>query len=204
MSRNHEKLPHPLLVGEHLALDFLNSIATPVDVRVDWLRSGQHLCDWLEQAGAFTDKALGAFQDVHSSPALDKVAAKARDFRDWLRNHVRRRLGQPAIKMTKKELRPLNDLLAQARSYPQVDAGPPLSMSIHRPTADAGELLQPIAEAAADLFCHQDFSLIRACGGVGCTIIFLDKTKSHQRRWCSMTICGNRAKVAAFRDRARG
>jgi predicted RNA-binding Zn ribbon-like protein len=64
-----------------------------------------------------------------------------------------------------------------------------------------GELLQPIAAAAADLICHQDFRLIRACAGSGCTLLFLDRTKAHARRWCSMAVCGNRAKAAAHRAR---
>jgi predicted RNA-binding Zn ribbon-like protein len=50
--------------------------------------------------------------------------------------------------------------------------------------------------------CHADFRLIRACEGSACTILFLDRTKAHARRWCSMAICGNRAKVAAYRARA--
>jgi predicted RNA-binding Zn ribbon-like protein len=32
---------------------------------------------------------------------------------------------------------------------------------------------------------------------------FSDQTKSHQRRWCSMEMCGNRHKVAAYRKRRR-
>jgi predicted RNA-binding Zn ribbon-like protein len=64
-----------------------------------------------------------------------------------------------------------------------------------------GELLEPIAEAAADLICHQDFRLIRSCQGSACTLVFLDRTKAHTRRWCSMAVCGNRAKAAAHRVR---
>jgi predicted RNA-binding Zn ribbon-like protein len=204
MVRTDEKLPPPVLVGEHLALDFLNSIAKPADVPVDWLQSGRHLIDWLDQAGVFATKALAEFQRVHSTRTLDKAADDARDFREWLRAEVRGWLGESAVQMTARELRPLNDLLAQGKSYQQVDAGPPPSMTTVRPTNDASQLLQPLAEAAADLLCHQDFTLVRACEGKGCTLIFLDKTKSHQRRWCSMALCGNRAKVAAFRDRQRG
>jgi predicted RNA-binding Zn ribbon-like protein len=202
---NHaiETLPPPLLVGEHLALDFLNSIATPVDLPVDWLQSGPHFLDWLEQAGVFESRAIAEYQKAHSTRTLDKTAARARDFREWLRVEVRERLGASSINMTAREIRPLNDLLAEARSWKQIDLGPPLMMTTRRPTDDAGQLLQPLAEAAADLLCNQDFTLIRACGGAGCTLMFLDTTKSHRRRWCSMALCGNRAKVAAFRDRSR-
>src|SRR5262249_50805418 len=64
-----------------------------------------------------------------------------------------------------------------------------------------GGLLQPIAEAAADLICHQDFRLIRPRAGWASTLLFLDCTKPHTRRRCSMAVCGNRAKAAAQRTR---
>jgi predicted RNA-binding Zn ribbon-like protein len=65
-------------------------------------------------------------------------------------------------------------------------------------------LLHPIAEAAAALICNRDFRLIRSCEGAVCTLVFLDRTKAHARRWCSMAVCGNRAKAAAHRaKRAR-
>ena len=53
-----------------------------------------------------------------------------------------------------------------------------------------------------DLVCHTDFRLIRACEGTACTLMFLDRTKAHARRWCSMAVCGNRAQAAAHRARA--
>ena len=50
---------------------------------------------------------------------------------------------------------------------------------------------------------EKDFSLVRKCEGEGCTLWFLDLSKAHARRWCSMAVCGNRAKAAAHRARAR-
>ncbi|WP_422121526.1 CGNR zinc finger domain-containing protein [Providencia huaxiensis] len=44
---------------------------------------------------------------------------------------------------------------------------------------------------------------IRQCEASDCVLYFLDLTKSHRRRWCSMSTCGNRMKVAAFRERKK-
>jgi predicted RNA-binding Zn ribbon-like protein len=63
------------------------------------------------------------------------------------------------------------------------------------------QLLLPLAEAIGDLVCNADFRLIRACEGAACSLTFLDRTKAHARRWCSMAVCGNRAKAAAHRAR---
>ena len=64
-------------------------------------------------------------------------------------------------------------------------------------------LLLPIAEAMGNLICEQDFTLVRTCEGPTCTLRFLDVSKAHGRRWCSMAVCGNRAKAAAHRARVR-
>ncbi|HYM02392.1 MAG TPA: CGNR zinc finger domain-containing protein [Stellaceae bacterium] len=63
--------------------------------------------------------------------------------------------------------------------------------------------LQPIADAIGDLVCNADFRLVKTCEGPACTVMFYDCTKAHSRRWCSMALCGNRAKAAAHRAKHR-
>jgi predicted RNA-binding Zn ribbon-like protein len=69
---------------------------------------------------------------------------------------------------------------------------------------DAEELLALIAGQIALLIVHEDSQLVRRCAGASCTLRFLDRTKAHRRVFCSAAACGNRAKVAAFRNRQRG
>ena len=64
-------------------------------------------------------------------------------------------------------------------------------------------LLLPVAQAMADLVCHADFTMVKKCEGPACTMLFLDTTKGHARRWCSMAVCGNRAKQASHRARVK-
>jgi predicted RNA-binding Zn ribbon-like protein len=59
-------------------------------------------------------------------------------------------------------------------------------------------MLWPIARAAADLLASDDLALVRACSSPTCQWLFLDTSKNHHRRWCSMKQCGNRAKVRRF------
>jgi predicted RNA-binding Zn ribbon-like protein len=54
----------------------------------------------------------------------------------------------------------------------------------------------------AQLVCSEDFTFVKACEGQACMLLFLDRTRRRARRWCSMSVCGNRAKQAAFRTRA--
>src|SRR5690606_19688550 len=65
-------------------------------------------------------------------------------------------------------------------------------------------LLEPVASALASLLTEGDLQRVRSCEAHDCTLVFEDTTRSGRRRWCSMALCGNRMKVAAFRSRSRG
>ena len=79
--------PPAFFVGEHLALDFLNTTATPRGARVEWLADGKDLVDWLEQARSIEAAAAARIRESGSG-ALDEVARQAREFREWLRGFV--------------------------------------------------------------------------------------------------------------------
>jgi predicted RNA-binding Zn ribbon-like protein len=198
--------PAAFFVGEHLALDFLNTTAAPRGAQVEWLADGNDLVDWLELARSI-EAADAARISEFGSGALDEVARQAREFREWLRGFVTARLGKP-LRATAAAVTPLNELLARDNRFQRVEAAGRdaedgrrlLLRRVHR-WENPGELLHPIAGAAADLICNQDFRLIRSCEGSACMLVFLDRTKAHARRWCSMAVCGNRAKAAAHRAR---
>ena len=59
----------------------------------------------------------------------------------------------------------------------------------------------PIIDAAADLLSETETSRLRKCES--CVLHFYDSSKKGSRRWCSMNICGNRQKVAAYQRRNR-
>ncbi len=207
--------PSPIFVADAKGLDFLNSIATPVDRPVEWLGSGEDLLAWLKEAKLVPNDVLSAFKSSAVPGELDDVAAQARSLREWFRGFVQTHQGK-ALKpsMALRQLKPLNRILEQEEVFGQVVLG----QSEHGPSADSAphliwveqrrwrapeSLLLPIARAIVDVICHEDFRLIRACEGHSCTLVFLDRTKSHRRRWCSMAVCGNRAKQAALRERLR-
>jgi predicted RNA-binding Zn ribbon-like protein len=63
--------------------------------------------------------------------------------------------------------------------------------------------LAGIAREAVELLGGPGASRVRNCARDGCSILFFDTSRSGRRRWCSMTACGNKAKVDAFRKRRR-
>jgi predicted RNA-binding Zn ribbon-like protein len=97
---------------------------------------------------------------------------------------------------------PLNRALSHAsRHIELVTSEDGIAITSRYSTETADSILAPLAEAAADLLMNVDFKLVRKCEDADCVLWFVDRTKSRRRRWCSMALCGNRNKVAAFRRR---
>jgi predicted RNA-binding Zn ribbon-like protein len=202
-----QQLP-AIFVADSKGLDFLNSVATPLDVPVDWIDDGEGLLAWLDQAQLVPRAVLSAIRDRAKPGELDKVAAEARDLREWFRSFVRRHMGAPLTAAVLRKLEPLNHLLERDEIYRKVvalrdGAGSGLELESSRRWRSPDSLLQPIGEVLAVLLTEEDFSRVKACEGTSCTLLFADHTRGRTRRWCSMEICGNRAKQAAHRNRLK-
>jgi predicted RNA-binding Zn ribbon-like protein len=204
---NRPSIP-ALLIADALGLDFLNSIGTPVDVEIDWIGNGEGLLVWLEQASLVPAPVLDAFRKRALPGELDAVAARARSLREWFRGFVARHKGQPLTRQALADIEPLRRLLERDETFTEIVAhdhgeGAVFSLESQRRWRSPESLLLPIAETLARLICDEDFSHVKACEGPQCTMLFADHTHGQSRRWCSMTLCGNRAKVAAHRKRQK-
>jgi predicted RNA-binding Zn ribbon-like protein len=201
------RLPE-IFVADSLGLDFLNSIATPVDTPIDWLGSGDGLLRWLAQAKLVPADALDDLKARVMPGELDKVADQARALREWFRGFVRKHMGRPLAPKALNELDPLNRLLERDEVFNRIsrhrhEGGDRLELQMIRRWRSADSLLLPIGEALAKFVCEEDFADIKACEGHSCTLMFADHSRRRARRWCSMAICGNRAKQATHRRRLK-
>ncbi|WP_407176187.1 CGNR zinc finger domain-containing protein [Bradyrhizobium sp. STM 3562] len=197
-----------IFIADSPGLDFLNSIATPTDTPVDWIADGDGFLDWLAQAGLVPADELDALKARAMPGELDQVADQARDLREWFRGFVRKHMSRPLTAKAARELEPLNRLLERDEAFSQVvprraDGGDRLHLQHMRRWRSPESLLLPIGEALAKFVCKEDFSDVKACEGHSCTLMFVDRTRGRGRRWCSMAICGNRAKQAAHRNRLK-
>ena len=200
--------PPAIFVAGSLGLDFLNSIATPVDTPIDWLDSGDGLLSWLTQAKRVPADALDELRARAMPGELDKVADQACALREWFRGFVRKHMGRSLAPKALHELGPLNRLLERDEAFGQISRqsdgdGDRFELRMMRRWRSPESLLLPIAEALARFVCEEDFANVKACGGHSCTLVFADRTRRRARRWCSMAICGNRAKQAAHRNRLK-
>ena len=179
------------LVGDHLALDLLNTEAHGADGgAVDYWQTGDDLLGWLAAVGI-----------VAAPGAIDRAAllAQAGKLRTLARRLVtRHQVGAP------DDVRGLNVYLDASLSAPHLARGSDGALALTRVArGDAvASLLGPVAEAVAQLLVEGDFALVKQCEHPDCVLWFYDRTKAHKRRWCSMAVCGNRYKAAQFRKKS--
>jgi predicted RNA-binding Zn ribbon-like protein len=197
-----------IFVADSVGLNFLNSIATPVDTEIDWIGDGEGLLAWLEQAQLVPPDVLDAMREQAKPGELDRLAAQARNLREWFRTFVRAHRGKPLKAADVAELEPLNRLLARDEGFGQLVAhrhGKTATLEFRRARRwrSPESLLVPIGEALARMLAEENLSQVKTCEGVSCTLMFADRTRARSRRWCSMEICGNRAKQIAHRQRLK-
>ena len=145
--------PPPIFVGGARGLDFLNSVATPVDTPIDWLHDGEGYLSWLEQARLVPGDILRDVS-VRALPGeLDTLADQARSLREWFRGFVGRHKGRPLTAEALAELAPINDLLERDETFARIALSPagqrPFRLEVLRRWRNLDALLLPVAEALA-------------------------------------------------------
>jgi predicted RNA-binding Zn ribbon-like protein len=86
---------------------------------------------------------------------------------------------------------------------------PPLKISCDGCTteppdaAEVDELLGIIARDAIDVFTGPYRGRVRQCASPKCAVIFVDRSPTGNRRWCSMSPCGDKASAQAYRERKK-
>jgi predicted RNA-binding Zn ribbon-like protein len=193
-----------VFVGNHRALDFVNTEMASDGVPVDLLRGVTDLVGWLERSGSVDHgTATDAMAKWGGGRRGEKLVAAARALRTELR-HVAEAAaeGRP---VPRQALDRVNRILARGGAFVEVVTHPTQGFVERRGQRlrKPKDLLVPIAESAADLLCHADLKRVRRCAHPACVLYFLDGTKNGTRRWCDMRTCGNRANAAAYYRRRR-
>jgi predicted RNA-binding Zn ribbon-like protein len=178
------------MLGDHLALDLLNTEARSDGVVLEYWHSGEDVLRWLARQGIVP--ASSSEQPEHGKLLAQAIA---------LRKLARRLIDQRKEGTALGDIDGLNVFLNAHLSAPQLAHDGAGKLVLHRiARGDAiGALLGPVAEAVAALLVDGDFALVRQCEHPECILWFYDRTKAHKRRWCSMAVCGNRYKAAQFR-----
>ena len=184
--------PPVMLIADDPALDFLNTIGAPRGEMIEWLQTGGDLKNWLVQAGLVPAQALGV---APGDAALQTTVAEARALRESFRAYLE--TGAPEV------LDRLNAILRRERSFWRLGPDAPPELVRVQDFSAPEQLLVPVAVCMAELIVRDETRRVRQCAGPTCTMWFRDVSRNNRRRWCSMAVCGNRAKAAAHRARTR-
>jgi predicted RNA-binding Zn ribbon-like protein len=191
------------MVGNHRCLDFVNTEIIERGRRVELLREFADLIDWLEHAGVLgVAQAKQILRRWGRTPKAAAALSQALAFRRVLREMIDGIVqgeGPSAVALER-----INAILRhRAVQVTLVRTRTGVERRLSFQPREPVHLLGPVAESASDLLCHGDLTLILKCENPLCILYFYDTTKNHARRWCSMTVCGNRMKVAAHYRRRR-
>jgi predicted RNA-binding Zn ribbon-like protein len=190
-----------IFIGNQLILDLLNTKPVLPEGSTELLSDSSSLERWLISSGAVSSAAeKAALRSWRGSSEAEVFVQELIAFRERLRNAVVRLEGGhlPAEDF----LSELNNLLLQYPTHALVyrQSGK-LVRQTREPLSRPGDLWSRLAESTAQLLVEADHSRLRQCEA--CVLHFLDTSKKGSRRWCSMNLCGNKLKVAAYQQRRR-
>ena len=194
------------LSGGHLALDFANSISRhdSPEKTVEHLNTYRDLIAFARQGNALAPEELAVLlRKAESQPRQAAqilraaIALREAAFRAFLALAQ----GKPA---SPPDIGYLNQAATDALKHRHIvranggyewrwDDGPLLE-----------KVLWPIGVSAATLLTSSELTKVRECEAGDCYWLFLDNSRNHSRRWCTMNACGNREKARRHYRRQRG
>ncbi|MBE3131864.1 MAG: ABATE domain-containing protein [Acidobacteria bacterium] len=194
------------LTGGDLCLDLANTVdERPTDHPRELLPRYQDLLDWAVQAGALAGSEATALRDYAGR---------------------RRRAASSALKALLELREAIFDVFAAVADRRDVPAGALAMLNRVMPEAlgqrclerqggrfvwawrrsprpDLDRVLWPVVWSAAELLTSTDIERVRRCAGTGCAWLFIDRSKNQTRRWCDMSVCGNRRKASRHYARVK-
>jgi predicted RNA-binding Zn ribbon-like protein len=189
---------------EELFVEFANTLEFSKGVPQERLPDADSLLDWLGRHGLLSSRAKAAERS-----RLRRDPKEAEHRLDRFR-HLRRVLHEVAGEVTRdgrpstRHIRELNHILRHGLHYHELRLG---TGGNRYSVAQIGDRLDQARATIAGSFAHfladDNPARLRVCANEGCRWVFVDRSPTGRRRWCDMRTCGNQAKVARHRARAR-
>ncbi len=172
-------------VGNNLAIDFINTEIVDRGEVIDLLKTTKDLIQWAHGAG------ISMEDNKIENLDLENVLS----FRKALKELFVAGIDNKSI--PRNALAKINEILLLFKDEQQLkNVKGKLVLNPAKENLSLEILLGRIAHDAALLLSSKQTEQIKKCSNPKCILMFLDTSRSRKRRWCSMEICGNRAKAA--------
>jgi predicted RNA-binding Zn ribbon-like protein len=188
-SNSHPKYSQFRFDTGSLSLDFVATVRHRGAQPRDLLSTPAALIDWFRLAGCSSPDAKPSLQDYKEARLLRE--AIYRTVRALIRNEMLR----------EEDIVCINVNAAYSLAVPQINA---TSCGVYWKSAHPiRACLADIARDAAMVIGDVERHRLKMCDNQGCQMLFVDNSPANRRRWCAMTICGNREKIKMHRQRKR-
>jgi predicted RNA-binding Zn ribbon-like protein len=185
-----------IFLANHPGLDFINTKLVARNSRVELLETPQDLLVWMFAGYLITAPDYTyAVQNWLKRPAMTQVLVDALRLRDALEEAVGLFMSGTLDGEPSQAIRTINEYLAVPAVLTRLSSEMGEWRLQHYAAAPEG-LVALIAGQAGRLFSELDPRLIKKCRNEKCILYFYDSSKNQSRAWCSMDLCGNRAKAA--------
>ena len=203
MPTTHEHPPEPVHDDE-LFVRFANTLEFERGEPVESLSDADALLAWLRASGLLSSRARAT---EASRLHRDEAEAQRRLQRFHRLRDVLRSAASDLVEdgdVAAASIRELNHILRHGLHYHQLHheaAGSRFAVS------QVGDRLDQARATIAGSFAYflaaGGADRLRICANEGCRYLFIDRSPAGRRRWCDMRTCGNQAKVARHRAKAR-
>lgn len=190
-----------MYLGGRLALDFVNTVYSPRGAD-EALQDWEGLVAFLSGARMVTpDRAADLASWKQLAPqALPTVMDQVFRLRAAMRIAFESRIAGAAI--SEATVESINEILRITEGHDElVWEGGDWELRFQAREERIEWLLAAIARSAAELITEGPDAPLRRCSNPDCMLLFYDTSRTRRRRWCSMSVCGNRSKVAMFARR---
>jgi predicted RNA-binding Zn ribbon-like protein len=190
-----------LFVGNQLALDLLNTRPLQNGEPMELLPDFNALLRWFQAAKLLSARdAANLRQKWEKSARAQRIVEGVHELREKLRKQVLAWERGGAVRHSTVD--ELNRLMAEHPMRTRLKtSGSASAAELWFEPRQPEDLFAPLAHSMATLFANAERSRVRKCDQ--CVLHFYDTSKKGTRRWCSMQLCGNRLKVAAYAARQR-
>jgi predicted RNA-binding Zn ribbon-like protein len=186
-----------------LCLDFSNTVDwRNGSKKQDNLSSYDDLVQWGRTKGLLSDAMAINLEKTTDRLSADVALKKAHSLREAT-YRIFSSVAHGSVP-PEDELRTLNSFLASTMRKSGIEMeGGSFNWSWRGGTDSPERIFWQIAKSAADLLTSDKLGMLRECSNErdGCAWLFLDTTKNHTRKWCSMDTCGNRTKFRVYYEK---
>lgn len=182
----------------NLVLDFANTAEFHAsDSPDEMLESFPDLLSWSQAAGILSRDEEAHLRDwAEENPGkAARQLKKALALREVIYRVLSGTANQESIH--ESDLSTFNGYLSESLLHSRIIYGKDNFSWTWDPECNPAERIQwVLVRAAADLITSTDIKRVGECADDrGCGYLFIDTSRNHSRRWCSMEACGNRAKA---------